>query len=271
MKNTVKITFVSFLLVFGIGGSVLATSFTQGYQSTTSIALGTVVGISKDGSNQIEPATLSSDLRVVGVAADATGSIIDLQPKGSNIRVATSGDAQVLVTNSSGDIKKGDNLVISALSGIAARDSSDSTASKYIGVAQDSFSGSSSGAQQVSVQLSDGKTRTVAVGLIPANILISERQPGKNQQSKSLLSKIGEYITGREVSPLRVIASAIVLLSIFSVTGWILNSSIKGSFVSLGRNPLARVSILTNLIRVLIITLVVFAAGLTASYLILAL
>lgn len=50
-----------------------------------------------------------------------------------------------------------------------------------------------------------------------------------------------------------------------------MNASIKGSFVSLGRNPLARISILTNLMRVIIIALVVFAAGLTASYLILAL
>lgn len=193
MRKLYKITVATVLLLvvalFITGSYVQATSFTQGYISSTSVSLGTVVSIDKDGSNQIVPTTTSNDARTVGIVANANTSIIDLQPKGTNIRVAISGDSQILVTNSSGDIKKGDNLIISPLAGIASKDSADSTASKYIGVAQDSFTASTPGAKQVSVKLSNGSSKTVAVGLISANILLSDRQPGQNQKSNSYFPK----------------------------------------------------------------------------------
>ncbi len=248
-----------------------ATAFTEGYQSSAPVSVGTVVSISKNSSTQIEDSTKDNDSRMVGVVANASSSIIDLQPKGSNIRVAVSGEASVLVTDSNGEIKKGDYLIISPLAGIAAKDVTEAVASKYIGIAQESFSASSSGAQSVSASLSDGKQQTIHIGTIKATILISERKSGQGQQSKNFLTSLGEKLVGKQVSSLRVIASTVVFISVFSISGWILNASIKGSFVSLGRNPLAKVSIISNLMRVIILALVIFAAGLTAAYLVLAL
>ncbi len=271
MKKIIISSFVIAYISMVIVGVASATSFTQGYQSSSAVSLGTVLSLSKDGGNTVEASTVENDTNMVGVAANAADSIIDLQPKGSNIRVAINGESQVLVSTTTGDIKKGDYLVISPLAGIAEKDTQDSKASKYVGVAQQEFTDSSSGASKVTVNLTDGSSKTVSVGLISVNILLSDRKAGQNAQSTNILAKIGERITGKQVNTLRVVASAVVVVSVLTITGLIINASIKGAFVSLGRNPLAKMSILTNLMRVMAIALVIFGAGLTAAYLVLAL
>ncbi len=271
MYRILKFIAADLLLLIIFGVPVLATSFTEGYESSAPVKIGTVVSLSKTGSNQIENTTEANDSRVLGVVAGANDSIIDLQPKGSNIKVAVSGETQILVTDSGGDIKQGDSLVISPLSGIAMKDNLDTKATKYLGVAKESFSSQSAGAQEVSVELSNGSKKNVAIGKIQASIILSERQAGKGPQNRNFLTSIGERIAGKPVSSLRVVASAAVLVSTLSITGFMLNASIKGSFVSLGRNPLARISIITNLMRVIVVVLVLFGAGLTAAYFVLVL
>ncbi len=270
MVHLLKLGGLSLLLVLAEASAVVATSINQGYAAKTALAVGTIVSVAKDNPNLIEPSTTSTDSQVVGTVANGPDALINLQPQGANIRVATSGAAPILVATTAGDVKRGDHLVVSPLAGIAERDSSSSKAAKYIGIAGSDFSASSSGAKSTTVKLSNGGQKTVALGLINATILITDRA-SQSGQSANVLSRVGEYITGRQVSSVRVIASAVVMLSVFMVTGWLLNGSIKGSFVSLGRNPLARLSIISSLLRVIMITLVVFAAGLTASYLVLAL
>jgi hypothetical protein len=270
MKKFISLVLAAIFTALSLTSAVYATSFTQGYVSTSGLSVGTIVSLSKEGSNNIEPTTAENDKRTLGVVANAEGAIIDLQPQGSNIRVAINGDAKVLVSNSGGDIKKGDYLVISPLAGIAEKDNNASKASKYVGVAQESFTDSSSGAKKTNVQLNNGQQKEVAIGTITANIILSERSPSSNETS-SWLAVIGERVTGRQVSPLRVLASSVVVISVLTLTGWILNASIRGSFVSLGRNPLAKSSIVTNLMRVAVIALAIFGIGMVAAYLILSL
>ncbi len=270
MIRILKFVAASLLLLTIVSAPVLATSFTEGYESTTPVSVGTVVSLAKKGSNQIENTTETNDSRVLGVVGgDGNDSIIDLQGKGSNIKVAISGDSDMLVTDIGGEIKQGDSLVISPLSGIAMKDNSDSKASKFLGVAKESFSAKSTSSKEVSVTLSNGNKKTVAVGKIQATVLITERLPGNGQKSSNLFTSLGERIAGKSVSSLRVAAATAIIISTIAITGFMLNASIKGSFVSLGRNPLARVSIITNLMRVVVIVLMLFGAGLTAAYFVL--
>ncbi len=248
---------------------VYATAFTEGYQTTTDLSVGTVVSIAKNSNSQIEPTNPDNDSRLIGVIAPANSSIIDIQPLGSNIRVATSGDATLLVTDSAGDIKKGDNLIISSLAGIAMRDQANAIASKYLAVAKESFSSSSVGAQKVSVSLSNGGKQTVSVGKIVATILISDRKsPIVTPKTNNFFTNLGKRIAGKDVSLLRMIVSIIVLLTAFSITGWLLNASVKGSFNSLGRNPLAKISIMTSLMRIIALSIFIFGIGISLAYLI---
>ncbi len=256
-------------LLFAVG-LVKATSFTEGYQSVSPVSVGTVVSLANNSTSQVENTTADNDTRVIGVVADASSSIIDLQPKNANIRVAISGQSQILVTDIDGDIKSGDQLIISPLSGVAMKDKSEQTASKYLGVAKDAFSSKSTGAKQVSVTLNDGSKKTFAVGLIAGNILISERQNQKVTPKKSILSSIGERLVGKPVSSIRVILAGVILILAFLLTVFMLGSSIRGSFVSLGRNPLARSSIITGLMKVILVALLIFGSSLVASYLVMA-
>lgn len=259
-----------FFLAIAALSVVSATSFTEGYNSSIAVTTGTVVSVSKDGGKIIEPTTKDSDIRAIGIVADENQSIIDVQPKESNIRVAISGDTQILVTDIGGNIEKGDYLIISPLEGIAMKDSQDDEdiASKYIAIAQEPFTSGSATAQEVEVNQSDGSKKKVIIGKIPATIMLTARAAA-GSENKNFLSLLGERITGKTVSPLRVVASAAILISTLSITGWVLNGSVKGAFTSLGRNPLAKASIVTNLMRVTAVVLVIFGVGLAAAYLLL--
>lgn len=250
---------------------VLATTLTESYISDKPIGIGTVVSLSKDKSNQIVSTTTTNDTAVIGVAAEDNSSIIDLQAKNSNIKIATSGETEILVTDLAGNIKTGDYLIISPLSGVAMKDEQGFTATKYVGVAQEDFSSKNTGTKQIEVEQSNGKKQKVNTGLIKAKVFITERPPQKSTKARSFLTTIGERIVGKPVSTIRVVTSVIILLSTLLVTGLMLNASIKGTFVSLGRNPLARSSIVANLMKLILVALIVFESGLVAAYLVLAL
>src|SRR5690242_15811211 len=141
MYRILKIIAAILVLLAIISTPVLATTFTQGYVSSSPLSIGTVVSLADKGSNQIESTNETNDRQVLGVVgANSDNSIIDLQAKGSNIKIAVSGDSEILVTDSGGEIKQGDSLVISPLSGIAMKDNSSSKATKYLGIAKESFS-----------------------------------------------------------------------------------------------------------------------------------
>lgn len=244
----------------------LAASLSQGYHTTEAITAGTVVSLKKSGSNEIQTTDNTNEDLILGVAVNSQNAIVDLQPSGSDVRVAISGEIPVLVTNSGGDIKPGDNLIISQISGVAMKDSTDATAKKYIGVASDSFSSSTTGAKQVTIKVNNAD-KSVYVGLIKAKILLSDRQSSAPQPNPFVA--IVEKLIGKPVGTAQLIGSVAVFITTFSFTGLLLNGSIKGAFVSLGRNPLSKPSIISNMVRVSVVGLVILIAGVAMAYVIL--
>lgn len=263
------LVFASLLLVVFSPVVALATNFTESYVSDKPIGVGTVVSVTKDQSEKIENTTPDNDTGVIGVVASDNSSIIDLQSKNTNLKIALNGDAQILVTDLAGDIKKGDYLIISPLSGIAMKDAQGFRASKYLGLAQEDFSVKNTGTKQIEAEQSDGSKKTVNTGIIIAKIFITERPPQKSTKAKSFLTTIGEKIVGRQVSTIRVITALIIFISTLAITGLMLNASVKGTFVSIGRNPLARSSLVANLMKVILVALIIFNSGLIAAYLVL--
>ncbi len=273
-KLTKKLVVIGLLitgLVFLLPSIAKATNFTQTYQSSAPLGVGTVVSLA-GGDNKIEKTTADNDSKTVGVVAPSNdSSIIDLQAKNTNLKVILNGQALIFVTDLDGEIKAGDSLIISPLSGVAMKDVQGYKASKYIGIAQQDFSASSDTSKKVSVTLTNGTKKDVNIRQITANIQISERPPEKSTKAKSFLTTIGERIVGHPVSTFRVAVALILVLSAMTITGLMLNASIRGAFVSIGRNPLARSSIIANLMKILIIALLVFQIGLVAGYLVLSL
>ncbi len=271
-KNFKLIFIVLLLIGLGLGTTIFAraASITQGYKAASALPKGAVVSLTKAGGDEVEQASIDNDGLVVGIVVDGPDALLDVQPQGSKVRVAVSGEVTTLVTNVNGDIKAGDRLIASPLAGVASVDSPPAPGVKYIAVASSEFNAQKAGAKKVSVKLSNGDSKDVYVGTISAKILLGNRAPG-NGQDKNFLVSIARQISGKNVSLLQVLTAGAVFVTCLVLTGMILYGSIKGTFVSLGRNPLSRDSILTGLMRVVVIAILILSGGVVISYLILVL
>jgi hypothetical protein len=246
-----------------------AASLTQGYHSNSAVALGAIVGTAKGTGDEIDLTTPGTEKLMIGVVVDAKEAIVDLQPHGTDVRVALSGEVPVLVSNLTGDIKSGDNLVISPVAGIATRDSSDSKAGKYIASAAQGFSSSSPGSRQVSITLNDGTQKTISIGTIRAKLLFSDRPASASSASSNVFSSLGSKIAGKPINTPRLVAATAVFMTTFSLTGLLLHGSVKGSFISLGRNPLSKPLIINNLFKMVAFGFLIIIAGTALAYVIL--
>lgn len=268
LKPIVRIGSCSLLVGVALALSVLnpfvagAASIAQGYHSSESLIRGTVVSVGKSA-NEVVATTQQNQRTVIGVAVGSSDAIIDVQPHGSDVRIAINGDASVVVSDIGGDIKTGDSLIISPLSGVAMKDSRDSQATKYIAVANQNFNAHSKEASKVAITLNDGTKRDVAVGLINAKLLLTNRTPAKGQ---NILMVAAEKLAGRPVSNLQILAASAVFIATVSLTGLLLQGSLKGAFISIGRNPLSKPLIVRNLFKILAVGLLIIAAGASMAY-----
>lgn len=268
LKPIVRIGSCSLLVGVALALSVLnpfvasAASIAQGYHSSESLIRGTVVSVGKSA-NEVVATTQQNQRTVIGVAVGSSDAIIDVQPHGSDVRIAINGDASVVVSDIGGDIKTGDSLIISPLSGVAMKDSRDSQATKYIAVANQNFNTHSKEASKVAITLNDGTKRDVAVGLINAKLLLTNRTPAKGQ---NILMVAAEKLAGRPVSNLQILAASAVFIATVSLTGLLLQGSLKGAFISIGRNPLSKPLIVRNLFKILAVGLLIIAAGASMAY-----
>ncbi len=260
---------IAMLLAFLVGGGlVLAGAVTQGFKTNVAIPTGSVVSLASNSSDQIEKSTFDNEARLIGVAASANDALIDLQPVGSLIRVAVSGDTTLLVTNLNGDISPGDQLVISPLSGIATKLNNDYPTKKIIATAGGSFSASTTNTITVEATTATGQKKTATVGRINAKLMLSDRSDQK-AASQNILATVGEKLTGKPTNPVRLVASSVIAVSTFALAGLILNGSVKGSFISLGRNPLSKDSIVGGLFRASLLAVIITAMGLAMAYVVL--
>lgn len=258
------------LLAFFASGLVNAGAVTQGLKTDIALPTGAVVSLTKGSSDAIEKTTFDNEDRLVGVTATAKDALIDLQPSGSIIRVAVSGDTPLLVTNLNGDISPGDQLVISPLAGIAAKLKSDQPTKKIIGTAGQKFDKSLTDVKEFQVTLANGSKQNVIVGRISAQLLLNNRNDQKSStQNQNILAAVGQKLTGKPTNPLRLVASSLIAVGTFALAGLILNGSVKGSFISLGRNPLSKDSIVSSLFRASLLAVVITAMGLAMAYVIL--
>ena len=245
---------------------VFAGNLTKGFETQVDLPRGAIVSATTTNGNVVEKTTTNNDNLLAGVVVGSSDSLLDVLPKGSQIRVAVEGEVGVLVSDINGKIKKGDKLIASPLAGVAAVDYPPAPGATYIGIAGQDFDNTSSDAKKLQVSLTKGGTKDVSVGLITAKILISSRQ---SAVSKNILTSIGTQISGKDVSLLQVLAAMAIFLTATALCGVLLYGSIRGTFVSLGRNPLSRDSLLVGLARVLVLAIVVVAGGATVAYFVL--
>lgn len=242
----------------------------QSYSTDAAIRQGMIVGLDRKDATRVELVTRDTVTDTLGVAISASDAPLELTGSATTaqIYVATSGRYNVLVSNQNGAIQSGDYISVSSLNGIGMK--ADDNEAIVLGRAAAGFNGTGNIVSTATLQGASG-TNTVTIGSIPVDINVGGN-PNLGHGSGNLpgfLQVAGNTIASKPVSAPRVYLSMAVLLVTALISGGLLYSGVRGSIISIGRNPLARKSIIRGLIQVVITSIIVLILGLFAVYLLL--
>ncbi len=257
---TMSFLLLNFYTAYAAGLSV-------GYRSGNGVVNGMIVAVSNTDANSIEPANVNNSEYVVGVAVDQESSALVLDNNDS-VYVATEGAVPIFVSTVNGDIEQGDLVMVSAIDGVGQKRDELTDGHKVVGVAKGSFNKDSVGSQQRNFENSG----EVYVGLVEVELLMGDPVAGRDStDSASALVRIGKKLAGKPVSLGQVIITAAVVIIAFVVSGALLFGAIKGSFTSIGRNPLSAKTIYQGMLRAILVSLAVMMLGIVGGYVVLVL
>lgn len=256
---------------FAITGVALAAgdgAISQSYTATSAIAQGTLLSLTASGSNTVEAAQSGTKTaNLVGVAAESP--LVELSANGKNsVQVVVGGATPALVSDINGPVKAGDKITVSPINGVGMKAT---TAAATVGVAQASLSSVATVTKSVTGK--NGKPVTVKIGLVPlaVNIAYYSATQGVGTTGSwvpPIFQTAANSITGKQVSPTKVLVAALALILGFAICVIMMTTSIRSEIISLGRNPLARATLLRGLVDVLIAACGVLFVSLAAAFLV---
>lgn len=248
-----------------------AQTVSQGYGVTGTVQKGMIVMLDPKDSRKVTPLTNKSDKAMHGVVVSANDTVVSLGGDNSanQVYIASNGKYDALVSTQNGPIKSGDIISISALDGIGMK--ADAGQNVILGKALGTFDGTKTVSGTATLATTGGN-KQVAIGFVQIDIGISRNPLAVSVSGPpvpAFLRKSGDSIAGKPVSTVRLYISLAVLLITLFMTGSLLYGGVRSSLVSIGRNPLAKKSILRGLVQVVVLGLIVFVIGLIAIYLLL--
>jgi hypothetical protein len=247
------VAFILLALVWLPTQALAATGVSQGYKVQGTLTNGMAVSLVND---TLIAATPENQDHLYGVAVKQDDAALSVSTDNGQVQVITSGLANAFVSNVNGDIKAGDHLTISPIAGVLMKATE---AGKAIGVAQQDFNASITGAQTKQLTAKDGSTKQVSVGGIAVAVAVTDFQPKADQVPAVLLPVQGVLsgAAGHNVSTVRTILALVIFLVALIVSMIILYSGVSSSIRSIGRNPLAKGEIFVGLLQVVGIILVI--------------
>ena len=220
-----------------------AQTVTQGYKSDTVLQKGMIVGLDSKDLTKVIPINSSQYNLLHGVVVNPSDSLILIGNNMTSVYVSTSGRASVMVNDQNGNLKPGDYVALSAISGIG--DKATDRDPLILGKALTTFNGTDTAQQIGTVQVKDGTGRAVAlhVGYVSVDITIGKNPLLRTDNSlPGVLSKASNLVAGKVVSPVRVYVSLLILAITAFVSGSLIYGGVRSSLVSIGRNPLSKKS-----------------------------
>ena len=242
-----------------------AAAISQGFTtSETDAAIGAIVSFTPNSQDSIQLSNTDRVTQMVGVIGNKP--LIELSESGKEVQVVISGTTQTLVSNINGDVKAGDKITASPINGVGMK-AVDS--SLVVGTAQSDLNAVKTTTK--AVQDKQGKTVDVVVGLIPMQVNVTYYVAPDEQQTflPPFLQAIANSVAGKDVSPVRVIVSSVVLVFVFIAIAVLLYSSTRSSIISIGRNPLSEGAVRKSLFEVGATALGILLVMLIAIYLVL--
>ena len=249
------------VLLTTVGSSELAMAASQGFRSTaTNIQQGMVLryGQVNSGEAELQPATRDDATQVVGVATNVPK---EAAQKNGVVFVETSGAVVALVTDKNGPVVPGDNLTLSDVPGVLTK-AVDGQAAIFA-IAKQAYD-----PQRAQVlQFESGSASVVAL-----NVDFGPANAGQQvDPASSGLRQFGEGLAHRDLSEVRLIFAFLLCLAVIVTTSVMMYGAISRALFSIGRNPLAKRTILLVMLRIIGLALVCLSLGLVGVYLVLAL
>ncbi len=244
------------------------TSISQSYATKDKISIGSIVSLLNNSSNQVIASSNNTADSIIGVAINASNSLLSFVDgqSDSQVQVATSGTLPVIVSDINGEIKNGDQITASPISGVGMK-ATDNV--RVVGIAQGDLITTSSSNKQT-YKDSKGVEHTVIIGDIPVLINVSYffKEPDKTIVP-SAIQNIANALAGRSVSTLPILISAAIFIVTIIIVSSITYSMIKSSIISVGRNPMSQSAIYRDLIQMSALVLAILSLGMIAIYLVL--
>jgi hypothetical protein len=263
-----------FMILFGniVYSTIIAlptsatTSLSQSYSANEKITIGSIVSLINNSNNKVAASSSNTADGILGVAINANSSLLSLTNDQDNqVQVATSGTLPVLVSNINGEIKNGDQITASPISGIGMKATSNV---RVVGIAQGDLN-SNNGSEQ-KYKDADGVEHAVIIGDIPVLVNVSYffKEPDKTLVPPAI-QNVANSLAGKQVSTLPILISAAIFIVTIVIVSSITYSMIKSSIISVGRNPMSQSAIYRDLVQMSALVLAILSLGMIAIYLVL--
>jgi hypothetical protein len=242
-------------------------AISQDYQSNTSgITAGELLSLSSASSSTVEPANSTTNVSsLIGVAADKP--LLELSGKGKrSVQVVVGGTSSALVSDINGPVKVGDKITASPISGVGMKAIS---SAEVVGIAQADLASVQTVTRSVAGK--DGKQVNIKIGQLPIAVVVEYYSISAASGTASsfvppFLQSIANQLTGKQVSPLRVLFGAVLLIMGFAAVTFMLYVAIRSGIISIGRNPLAEAALRKGLVDVIIAALGVLTVTAVVVY-----
>ena len=241
-------------------------AISQGFTSQEELAVGSLVSLTEDATNgTVQAANTDNGQRLVGVMSKQ--SLVELTNGARGVQVVIGGSSYALVSDINGEVKRGDKIAPSPLSGIGMK-ATEST--QVLGTVEEDFVN----AKQVSEQQIKDKndvSRTVKVGLVMTQVNVAYYQRPEDNATflPSFMMQFANQLVGRQVAPIRVLIAFILLIASFGGIAVLLYSSVSSSIISIGRNPLSADAVHKGIFEVGALAVGILLLTLIALYLVL--
>ena len=261
-NRLLSVVLLGILLTFATIPVAKSAPASQGYNAKQELPEGSLVARKDDG---VILADISNINTLLGVVVTPQDYLVNIDAT-KTVQVITNGAALTLVSDINGDIRTGDPLTASPISGVAMK-ATEST--KVLGIAQANLS-SSSQIQKDRIKDKYGKVKEVKTGRIAVdvNVLDLKIDGGKNSDVVSGLQTVASSAAGKQVSTVRAVIAFVVLLLALALSIIVLYSGVSSSIRSIGRNPLSKRFVIQGLIQVIFAVFIIMIAAFSVVYII---
>jgi hypothetical protein len=240
-----------------------AANLAQSYVAASSLTNGSIVSIDPHSSDHILPSNTVNASGLIGVAIVSNNAQFTKSNPGSSVQVAINGTVNALVSTINGPIKVGDQVSPSPFNGIGMV----ALPGSYIaGLAQTPFNSSTPGAITETVKNNKNQISHIKVGYIRLSIAVGTYSTNGNETGQNGLQKFVQDQLGHSVPTIRIVMSIVVaVVSLFALLA-LIYASIYSSIISIGRNPLAKITIFKTLGIVLVVAILTTIVATTTIY-----